>query len=330
MALIRLYPDDKTQTKTDKKIRLFPVVRPTFGEWGTPGKMMSGIIPPALLTPVKPKGTYLQQQTELRTGKSEWIKPTISKEQIEPKIEGTFLEQYKGTEIKDPQKEPWWRRAVKALLPKKAEKFFGLDEMPEKTIQQKMIEQEEDRQSYLIERGELKNITLSRQVRNFITGMGGTVEGMIGAAQWLTPVTMQDTKKFFKEKGDQVELWQQLMIPEDRKFLDDLVTGAGSVVTFFIPGLGTAKAASVIAKVSPKMAMLFGNVVATFLESATEAGSVYREKKGMGADEVEASWSATKTFVANSILIGLTNKFGVFSDRASSGLKRMLMSAPME
>ena len=226
------------------------------------------------------------------------------------------LKQYRGG-----YQEPLRRRIAQFILPERAEKFFGLG------TPTTMVDQEKDRQSYLIEKGRLKNITLNRHTKNFLVGIGGTAEGMIGAAQWIAPKSM---KPFFEEKGDQTKLWQMNMIPEDRKFIDDLVTGAGSAATFFIPGIGVAKGALAIAKVSPKLALLFGNSVATALEAATESGFIYRKKKEIGVDEKEASWAATKTFIANSILIGLTNKFGAFSDRTGSVFKRVAMSSPME
>ena len=63
-----------------------------------------------------------------------------------PKVEEAPKEErisaYTGPDIVDRRKEPFWRKAAKFILPKKAEELLGLDKpMPEKTAAQKMREQ---------------------------------------------------------------------------------------------------------------------------------------------------------------------------------------------
>ena len=197
----------------------------------------------------------------------------------------------------------------------------------EQTVAERQKEHFELATQKYIDEGKIKNITLSKPVKDFMLGVSGTAEGMIGAAEWISPETM---KPFFKEKADQVSSWQKTMTPEDMTFVDKLIAGAGSAATFFIPGLGVAKATTLLTKVSPKLALLFGNSVSTLLESSTEAGSVYRQNLASGMNESEAGKEATKTLIANAVLIGLTNKFGIFSDRAESAIKKILLSAPIE
>lgn len=253
------------------------------------------------------------------------------------KIKGNLEDYYNVAsdviEKKEPQSdlerrfnEIEWRKARISALPEtRLRQYKG--EMEQETIPERMLKVEKDREEYLTERGELKNIMVNRACKDFLVGVGGTAESMIGAAEWVSPKIM---KPFFEDKGDQVALWRQRMTPKETNFLDEVIMGAGSAATFFIPGIGVGRAALTLAKVSPKLALLFGNITATALESATEAGGVYREKKDLGANHKEASWAATKTFILNSFLIGLTNKFGIFSDNTTSILKRIAMSSPIE
>ncbi len=166
-----------------------------------------------------------------------------------------------------------------------------------------------------------------KKMADFLLGVSGTVEGMAGAAELVAPETM---KPFFKEKGDQVEEWRKSITPSEMTIVDNLISGAGSAATFYIPGLGIAKGSTLLANISPRLALLFGNVVSTALEAATEAGSVYRENNNQGKTEKESSESATRTFIANSILIGITNKLGIFSSETKTAVKRAILSAPME
>ncbi|KUK49642.1 MAG: Uncharacterized protein XE08_0387, partial [Parcubacteria bacterium 32_520] len=203
----------------------------------------------------------------------------------------------------------------------------GTFERTEQPIAERQKEHFELATQKYIEEGKIKNVVLDDWFKSFVSGIGGVVEGVVGAAEWISPNAM---KPFFKEKGDQLSSWQRTMTPDEMNFVNKLIAGAGSAATFFIPGLGTAKGASVLAKVSPKIALLFGNSVSTTLEAMTEAGSVYRQNIASGMNESKAGGEATKTFLANSILIGLTNKFGIFSDKTQSAIKKVLLSAPLE
>ena len=133
----------------------------------------------------------------------------------------------------------------------------------------------------------------------------------------------------FKPVEKNIELNRKKLELENPNFLDSLEQGVGSAASFFIPGMGIAKL-NMALKVAPKIALLFGNALSTAFEAATESGSVYNESITMGRSLKEADKAATKTFVANAILIGLTNKFGAFSDKIQSGILRSVISSPME
>lgn len=145
--------------------------------------------------------------------------------------------------------------------------------------------------------------------KDVVQGAIGTIEGTVGAAEALTGSTIA------KEIGDRARAVQQQLSPKDPSFIHSVFSGAGSMATFFIPGMGVMKAAQ-MAKIAPDAAMKLGSLFATFLESSVEAGLVYRDViERTGGDEAAANEAALKTFGANAALIGVTNRLGVFSDK---------------
>ncbi|MDD5065213.1 MAG: DNA methyltransferase [Phycisphaerae bacterium] len=76
--------------------------------------------------------------------------PAVTEKPIKTTTEPELkFEQYTGPSITQ-KEEPFWRKAVKAVLPQKVEEFFGLDEpMPEMTPTELMLEKEDSRQVYL-------------------------------------------------------------------------------------------------------------------------------------------------------------------------------------
>jgi len=114
MDLIRLYPDEDKEP--EKKIRLFPVEpepEPTYGEYGTEGKMTSGIIPQKLIdNPPVDRSKWLKPEE----GKSEWIKPTIPpvKTKLDTEIEARERVLKKTritlTKVESEEKIDWGKR----------------------------------------------------------------------------------------------------------------------------------------------------------------------------------------------------------------------------
>lgn len=166
-------------------------------------------------------------------------------------------------------------------------------------------------------------VEVGRILGGVARGALGTVEGMAGAAQWLT------SGKIGKDLAGKMQEWQKNITPEEVKLRDHIYSGFGSMATFFIPGTGVAKGASMLARVAPQMALYFGIATSTALEALTEAGSTYRQSLGDKKSVKEAESAANKTFWGNLPLLAVTNKLGVFGEKGGK-LFQTLMGAGME
>lgn len=154
-----------------------------------------------------------------------------------------------------------------------------------------------------------------RAVGSFTQGVLGVFSGLSGAGEYLGIPGTKSASRVLDE-------WQATVAPHDQNFVEQTISGAGSMAIFLPFGVGVGKAAELLTTVSPKAAKLLGLTGMTFLESATEAGQVYKESGGN-------SEAAEKTFLANMVLVGVTNKFGI-GNEAKGLLKQILLSAPLE
>ena len=143
------------------------------------------------------------------------------------------------------------------------------------------------------------------------------------------------TDSVFYKAQDKTKEWADTLrksagiTPENQTFTEKVFEGAGSSATYFVPGIGVAKGASILARVSPRIALLFGGSASASLEAMAEAGQTYDEVlKTKGVNE--AGEASTKVFFANAILLTITNQLGVFSPAKMSMLKKALLSAPVE
>ncbi len=175
---------------------------------------------------------------------------------------------------------------------------------------------------------EVNKIYKSRTRRGVVAGAVDVADSFADAVSWLGR-DIEGVEKTARKTSDKIEQWSDFIRPEQPEFADQLAQGIGSALTFFAPGVGVAKGATFLARVSPAIALFFGNVASTTLESASEAGSVYDESIKAGKSKDEASKQASKTFWANSVLIGLTNRFGIFG-KSAARLKKVLASAGLE
>ena len=116
--------------------------------------------------------------------------------------------------------------------------------------------------------------------------------------------------------------------PENATFTDKLAEGFGSSLPYFVPGVGMAVIAS-RAGAAAKWAMLFGNVMSSTLEASAEASQVYDEVKKTKGEQA-ASEAFSRTFLANAILLGLTERLGIFNPNITGAIKRGLISMPTE
>ena len=167
------------------------------------------------------------------------------------------------------------------------------------------------------------NRRVTRTGKNIVAGAVSTAEGMAGGFEWLTNGAMG------QDLANQAKLWAQDLSPEEHDFSDAVASGMGSTATFFIPGMGIAKGAGAIAKVTPRLASWLGVSAATSMEAMTEAGQVYRDVLNKTKDESKAGSAATKTFWGNIPLLAITNKLGIYGEKGTQA-KRTLTSMAME
>lgn len=164
---------------------------------------------------------------------------------------------------------------------------------------------------------------LPRTVKDIASGVTGLGAGFAGAAEWMTGVPSTTTAAKY------LEAVTQNLTPDDPDFGDQLAAGAGSFAGFFLPGLGIAKGAQAVGKVSTVLANWLGAGASAGLEAASEAGSVYRQLRQQGKTPEEASRAATGVFWSNAALVGVTNKLGLFSETGGA-IRRGATSAAME
>jgi hypothetical protein len=152
-------------------------------------------------------------------------------------------------------------------------------------------------------------------------GFLGLYEGNLRALQWLGVDSA-------KPLADKLKEWEKVTAAENPTFAHNLVNGLGSMIGFWLPGMGIMKGAQMINSISPRIAMIFGNSAMTAFEAMSEAGQTWQEAIEAGKDRKEADSKANKTFWANAVLIGLTNKLAYFNN--VTGLKKLLLSSPVE
>ncbi|MEA1909953.1 MAG: hypothetical protein U9M89_02950, partial [Patescibacteria group bacterium] len=167
------------------------------------------------------------------------------------------------------------------------------------------------------------NRKISRIGQSFKGGVAGTMEGTGRGLEWLGFDKM-------KPFNDKVQEWKESLEVENQTFVEKFYSGIGSMSLFYAPGLGATKGASMVAKVSPKIAKLVGGGTMTAFEAMTEAGGTWQETKDLGLGEREADKRAEKVFWTNAALIGITNKLGFFGEHKKGLLRKLLMTSSME
>ena len=129
------------------------------------------------------------------------------------------------------------------------------------------------------------------------------------------------------------EIQKENLTPEAQGFIYDLASGAGSMATFLVPGMGVggagAKAAGVLAaRGLPRLANVAakgaGLITGTGLEAVAEGGGTLRDMADSPKEDRDAA--TTKTVLANAALLGLTNKLsGIFD--VAGGSRRSVLGA---
>ncbi len=166
------------------------------------------------------------------------------------------------------------------------------------------------------------------------SGVTGAAGSMASAVPAVEAFMGMDTR--FGRKAEAVGRYLKKLsgevMPQDPNFAEHLASGAGSMALFMAPAGAVAKGLSLIpatARIAVSLAPAIQTGVSTVLESATEAGGVYQDLIDKGVSRQRAGEAAFKDFWTNAIVIGLTNRLGVFSDKMQ-GLKKALASAPLE
>ncbi len=159
---------------------------------------------------------------------------------------------------------------------------------------------------------------LERALEDLGSGAVGVGAGMLG---YIARVA--DAEGLTVAAGE-VQAQATDLLPPDPNFVDELLSGFGSTAMFFVPGMGIVRGATAVAQVAPRMAYWLGAGAAAGMEAATEAGLVYQERIDQGATPEEAAASADATFFANTPLLVVTNRLGLFADRGSRLMRRSL------
>jgi hypothetical protein len=167
-------------------------------------------------------------------------------------------------------------------------------------------------------RSQTENLTPTQAEKSFRTQgeniAGSLAQGLISTPQGLLRAGEAVGLDFLKPVADKVSELSEYLTPNEMDYMLQTVAGAGSFASFFVPGLGVAKGAGLISKASPKLAKWLASGVSGGLEAAVEAGFTYDEVLKETGDKDKARKAAAKTAALNSILIPLTNRFGIFGD----------------
>lgn len=140
---------------------------------------------------------------------------------------------------------------------------------------------------------------------------GGVVGSTGSTLSYVGRKTGADT---LAELGDSMNSWARGVQPTNPTFADNLVGAVGSMASFYIPGIGVEAGATALAKLTPVMAKWAGAGAMAGLEASAEADGVYKELKQKGLTEEEAMAQADKSFMANMVLLGVTDKAAFFND----------------
>lgn len=165
---------------------------------------------------------------------------------------------------------------------------------------------------------------IPRAAKQFAAGGVGALEGFAGFAEYLSD------GEIGKNLADEARTWRQELSVESTDIFDELMSGAGSMAVFYLPGLGVFKGMKALGSILPKFASWAGPFVSASLESGTEAGNTYRNVKLREAaktagevyrdtlrqeGKIKADKAAKWTFWMNLPLVFITNKLGIFGEK---------------
>ncbi|HFD80487.1 MAG TPA: PLxRFG domain-containing protein [Gammaproteobacteria bacterium] len=160
---------------------------------------------------------------------------------------------------------------------------------------------------------------LERLGKDVASGALSTGEGMVG---YLARLADGDPRI----RGAAADIGGKAadLLPADPNFLDSLAAGFGSTAAFFVPGAGIARGAEALARTAQRMALWLGSGAAAGMEAAAEAGSVYEQLLREGRSPDEAARIADRVFWANTALVTLTDRYGLFGEQGGQLMRRAL------
>jgi hypothetical protein len=172
---------------------------------------------------------------------------------------------------------------------------------------------------------------VDRTIRNISVG-GVSSAGSL--SNWVDRLFDSETARQFSNKTEE---WAKQQVPVDPGIMDEFEQAVGSSAFFVLPGIliagGTSLTAGGLAGLGvpltliPILATLLGVSMSTILESGAESGGVYKNVLDRTGDKKQARAAADKTFFANVALVGATNYFGIFGNKARGLVKAGLSSA---
>jgi hypothetical protein len=188
----------------------------------------------------------------------------------------------------------------------------------------------------------LKTEAAKRATASMVSGTAGTAARMVASIPAAEALFDKDTIVGQKAQkvADSLKKVAGDLMPENPNFLEShLLPGAASMALFIPAGLGAggvAMGASRILSGIPRMANLatklapaIGAGVSSIFESGAEGGGTYQDMIDKGFSRDVAAKAAFEDFWKNVILVGATNKLGIFGDTLK-GFKKGLASAPLE
>lgn len=161
----------------------------------------------------------------------------------------------------------------------------------------------------------LTKFSQNRAVKNMGLTQAGFVEGVGGAA------SMVGLKNFGDSVSKEAKKMQKTFEITDPNIWDSLQQGLWAGVGFVAPGLGIAKAATLL-KATPIIAASLGVGASSVLESGLEAGNNREEAKRRGMSDEEANRVGAVTFWLNMpVTVGGNVLGGVFNPAKQTAKK---------
>lgn len=167
------------------------------------------------------------------------------------------------------------------------------------------------------QRAYIKALRANRAVANVAGGLANVVAGTLQMVPWGEALVGIETPlgTVSRAGAKRIESVVEQISPQDPNLLDQIASGFGSTLGFFIPGKAAELGVRSIHAAAPRLARWVGASAMAVTEAGTEAGMLFNELVRSGVDPAEAARRANWTFGMNMVLLTATNKAGVFAER---------------